>query len=470
MRRVIISVIAGLLMAAAVQAQDDGGLFVADDAAIVSTTDIYGVASQSVVGVLVNGDTENAYGDLQVMVEAYDDDGELIGEGFGYVTNQCGKSVPFTYTLQPEREQRFSAPLEFYVDEPDVATLEFFPQGRPVDPTDDAANPIDGVIPVDSREVARMEWETVETTSDDGETTTETRLLYGVGCYRDVFTAQHWYAYQPDADTTQPITHPRAEEARADALLERMGLASQYVDDDFEVLYNRSYLTFPPNGGNRIVFQTDNNTLVTAQVDGTYRRILDENLFRSTLQGFQWLPDERFMAYYYGAYGDGVTYLVASTAGAYFSTPEHLSTPSVTVPRVFPSLSNVIVSGDFVDGERGYYLTPPAADRYALLFAWDNLPGNNYPAPVYHSHSGLEAEAVLYFALPDEDDAPRLHCYDRRDETLHDLTPLPFELGTEDRAMMALSPDGNTIALGANGVGGGLWLLDLTAFEACGDA
>lgn len=470
MRHIFILFVFGISLLAFPVAAQDSGLTVADDAEIVTTVDIFGVSQQSVEGVLVNNNTDNAYADVQVIVEAYDADGEIIGEGFGFLTNQCGKSVTFDFTLQPESEQRFSAPIEFYVDEPEVESLEFFPQGRATDATATNSAPINGIIPVSSREVALLEWNTQEVEADDGTTTTETRLLYGEGCYRNVFISHDWYAYDLETDTHAAIDHPRAEEARNEGLLERMGLASQFVDDDFEVLYNRSYLSFPPNGGSRVVFQTDNNTMVTSEINGTYRRILDENLFRSTLQGIQWLPDERFMAYYYGAYGDGVTYLVASTAGAYFSTPEHLSTPSVTVPRVFPSLSNVVVSGAFVNDVTGFYIKPPAADNYTLLFEWDNLPGNNYPAPVYRSRGGLQSEDVLYFALPDADDNPQLYCFDRRDDTLNELAPLPFRLGTEDRAYMEISPDGSLIALGANGVDGGVWLIDLSEFEACGDA
>jgi hypothetical protein len=51
---------------------------------------------------------------------------------------------------------------------------------------------------------------------------------------------------------------------------------------------------------------------------------------------------------------------------------------------------------------------------------------------------------------------------------LNTLTVLPIQLTTEDRAWTFLSPDGGTIALAANGLNGGLWLIDLDEFGGCG--
>ena len=46
-------------------------------------------------------------------------------------------------------------------------------------------------------------------------------------------------------------------------------------------------------------------------------------------------------------------------------------------------------------------------------------------------------------------------------------SPLPLTITTEDRATWTLSPENNTIALAADGVNGGLWLIDLGALPSC---
>lgn len=454
MRRLLIGVIVLMAVHTAFGQGDDLSV---TDVTVSAQVDAFGVEQQVAIGTVTNTAADTAFADVQVFAEIYDADDDIIGEGFGFIVNQCGKSAPPDFVLQPDAAQRFVTPLEFYGDETDYERIAYFPQGRSVAPSGDDTDPINGVIPIANREIAGLEW-AVDTTEDGAQDIT---LLYAEGCYRDVFTAQDWYEYDPATDTTQAIEHPRAAEATDPETRERLGL----TDD---TLYNRSYLSFPPNGGSRLVYQDNINSLFTAEPNGTFRRLLDEELFRSTLQGIYWLPEERFVAYYYGGYGDGVTYLVASSAGAYFSTPERFSVPSVTVPGALPDVSRLIVSGTFNDDETpGYYLKQPAAELFERLFEWENLPGNNYPAPVYRSRGGLQTEDVIYFALPDANDAPRLHCYDRREGALFDLAPLPLELGTEDRAYMRLSPDNATIALGANGMNGGLWLLDLGAFDHC---
>ncbi|MEO1443395.1 MAG: hypothetical protein AAFV33_23530, partial [Chloroflexota bacterium] len=278
--------------------------------------DAFGVEQQVMTGTIAN-ETDVAFADVQLFAELYDDDEALIGEGVGFLVNQCGSSVPLDYQLQPGDEQRFQMKVEFYEDETDFDAVEFFTQGHEVDaaPTE-RSRPVEGVIPVTSREIAGLEWVATEILEEDESVTIEaSTLLYGIGCYSDVFTTHDWFIYDLESDTTEATEHPRTEEATNPETRERLEL----TDD---VLFNRSFLSFPPNGGDRLVHQDVINTLITAEADGTFRRILDEELFRSTLQGIQWLPEERFIAYYYGAYGDGVTYLVASSAGAYFSTPE----------------------------------------------------------------------------------------------------------------------------------------------------
>lgn len=462
MRRFLISIV---IVAGAWAVFAQGESLTVTDTAVSTQVDVFGVEQQVASGRVMNTSDDDAFTDVQVFAEIYDADDEIIGEGFGFLVNQCGKSAPPGFALQPGAEQRFVTPLEFYGEDTDYARIDYFPQGRAVAPSAEKTDPVEGVIPVTNREIAGLEWatSTPEDAEDEGNEDGEQdiRLLYGEGCYRDVFTTYDWYEYDIETDTTQAIEHPRYDEATDPTLRERLEL----TDD---MLYNRSFLSFPPDGGERLVYQDTINSLFTAEPNGTFRRLLDEELFRSTLQGINWLPEERFVAYYYGGYGDGVTYLVASTAGAYFSTPERFSVPSVTVPGALPDVSRLIVSGTFNDDETpGFYLKQPAAEIFERLFEWENLPGNNYPAPVYRSRGGLQTEDVIYVALPDENDAPGLYCYDRREQTLFELAPLPLALGTEDRAYMRLSPDNAYIALGANGLNGGLWLLDLSAFEHC---
>jgi hypothetical protein len=425
------------------------------DSRILTRPDAFGQEQQILSGTLVNN-SDDAYANVQIFVELYNAADEIVGEGLGVLSNQCGISAPLDYALEPAATARFTAILDLYEPDALIARREFIIDGEALAPTEQDETPVQGIVQVVNQEVAAVEW--ITDTDDAG--TIRQSLIYGVGCQREVFTHYDWFSYDAASDTTRAISHPREAEATDATLRERLELQD-------EGLFNRSLLSFAPNGGQRLVYQDDINTLRTSEADGTYQRILDEELFRSTLQGFLWLPDERFVAYYYGAYGEPVTYLAASTFGGYFSTPERFSTPSMTVPGAAPDLSTLIISGQFnEDTTTGFYLKPPAAERYSLLFAWQNLPGNNYPAPVYRSRGGLAAEDVIYFDLPNEDGA-HLYCYDRRESTLFNLAPLPFTLNTEDRASMTLAPDNQTLALYASGTRGGLWLIDLMAFDAC---
>jgi hypothetical protein len=462
MRRMALLVVV-FALALVASAQND--TLQTEDTEIFTQLDAFGLERGVARGTVVNASDEAAFADVQVIAEVYDADDNLIGEGVGFLVNQCDKNVPLDYVLGPEREQRFVAPLDLFEPDAEVERINYSASGREVAPAEGTgAVPVEGITPVSTREVARVEW---WTTDADGEET-EPRLLYGEGCYRDVFTSYDWYEYNPAEDSTQEIEHPRAEVALSADFQEDMDLVGSFTNEEFEAQFNRSGLTFEPSGRERGVFQTDINTLITTEFDGGFRRMIDDQLFRSTLQGINWVNQGRFIAYYYGAYGDGVTYLVASVDAAYYSTPERFSTPSVTIPEVTPNIGGVIVSGTFNNDETpGFYVKVPSSEFYTRWFEWENLPGNNYPAPVYRSRGGAQPEDVVYFALPDENDQPRLHCYDRREGTLHDLAPLPFELGTEDRAYMTLSPDGTQIALGTNGVNGGVWLLDLDIYDVC---
>ncbi|MFN8451650.1 MAG: hypothetical protein U0521_24435 [Anaerolineae bacterium] len=57
--------------------------------------------------------------------------------------------------------------------------------------------------------------------------------------------------------------------------------------------------------------------------------------------------------------------------------------------------------------------------------------------------------------------------FNRDEGQLHDLAPLPLKLADDERAWWWLSPDESQIALAADGVNGGLWLIDLTELPDC---
>jgi len=70
-------------------------------------------------GAVVSGDIYNygsqAYANINILVEAYDAGGELIGEGFGFLVDACGTAL-LDYALPPEGLQAFSAPFELFED------------------------------------------------------------------------------------------------------------------------------------------------------------------------------------------------------------------------------------------------------------------------------------------------------------------------------------------------------------------
>lgn len=442
-------------------AQDDAPL-TADTVTTETRVDAFGVEGQLAVG-QVRNTSQDAYADVQIFAEVFNEDDDLIGEGIGFLVNACGEAVPFDFELQPGQSQRFAATLELFELDAEIDRVSISAQGRPTDPAPDGTpQPVPGIVPVVRDDVAMVEWVITEAAEDAEDAAPTVSLRYGIGCDRDIFTTYDWYSYDLDADTITATEHPNAALVTDPDLRERINLAD-------DALYQRSYLRFPPNSDRRMVYQDRINTLFTAEADGSFQRIIDEELFRSTLQGYIWLPENRFMAYYFGGYGDGVTYLVASIDGAYFSTPERFSTPSVTIPGIAPDISNLVVSGTFNDDETpGFYLKPPAAERFERLFEYEPLPGNNYPAPVYRSRGGLQSEDVIYFALPDDAGGANLACYDRREGDLFTMAPLPLDgLSTANHSKMVLSPDGTQIALRATGVNGGLWVIDLTAFNVC---
>ena len=92
------------------------------------------------------------------------------------------------------------------------------------------------------------------------------------------------------------------------------------------------------------------------------------------------------------------------------------------------------------------------------------LPGNNWPGPLYEKDT--DDASFIYAAVPKGEGAT-LVCYNVQTKKTTDLTTLPLQLTSDERAWWFLSPDHNTIALAADGIQGGLWLIDLNATKAC---
>jgi hypothetical protein len=227
-------------------------------------------------------------------------------------------------------------------------------------------------------------------------------------------------------------------------------------------------LSFAP-AGSRVAFQGETNQFYTAEADGRFVRRLYTGLYNRTLQEIYWLPDgETFAAYYYGAYGDPVIYFTANAEGEAISLNPRFSMPSTIVPGVSPDGRRAVIGGAFSgEGNNGYYLKALINNSAPSLLFEAEPPGNNWPAPLFRVTNGNTPTETIYIARPVLNEA-RLQCFSTVRGGPFDLAPLPLALATEDRARWWLSPDGGTIALAANGVNGGLWLVDLSAFRECG--
>jgi hypothetical protein len=410
------------------------------DVTVVTEMDAFGQEVQLVRGRLLNR-ADQAYEGITLWAEVFDDDGDLIGEGIGYPVTACGVGLLPAFALQPDGSQSFSIALDWFEDEIEFDRVEVEVQARAVEPLAERVRSFDGVQEISAGEVVRVEW------IDDES------LRFGDGCFTDVFTRLSWYEVDLDDPQPEEIEHPAAEQI-TDALLRQLGLTDP-TD------YDHSLVTFSPTA-RRIVYQTDINVLWSSEQDGSFKRLLYNDLYRHSLRGFIWLPQGRFLAYYYGAYGDPVRYVAASVDGERISAPLSAVTPSQTIPGPTPDGSRAVIATT-IDDVTGYYLVNTSAAQTAELLFAAEPPGNNWPAPVYRPDV---AGATIYLARPVEDEA-RLQCYSLTGDQLEDVTPLPLQLSTDERAWLWASPDGRYLALSADGINGGLWLIDLDAFDAC---
>lgn len=427
---------------------------------VVVRSDVFGVAALYAEGELSNAG-ETAFTDISIFAEVYDSRDRLIGEGFGYPVTECGEALLSDFVLNPDHSQRFSVALEFYdeyesIDAAAAAVdrVEIIPQSDEIDPTMTQPALPDGITRYSEQEVVALEW------------VDEQSLLFGVGCANAVFTELAWYEKAlNNRAAPRPIEHPDAA-GIGEAFLRVTGInqRTQTGAGEDTSLYFRSFLTPSPTA-RRLVYQNDLNVLYSAEPDGSFRRIIDSDLYRNTLQGFVWLPEGRFVAYFFGAYGEPVQYITASVDGQRYSAGITRSLPSFTVPGATDSAQRVIITAE-IDGVMGYYLRSVVAESdIQLLFETDEIPGNNYPAPVWVENEANEA--FIYLARM-VDGETRLQCFDMQDSELRDLASLPLLLADAERAWWLLSPDRATLALSANGIEGGLWAIDLTALSCAG--
>lgn len=411
-----------------------------DNPLIVTRTDAFGQPVTLVEGDLVNNGVV-AYTNINIFGDVLDADGNVIGEAFGFPVNACGTGL-LDFALQPQQRQGFSAVIELF-DEGEIDTVELFPQGTEVEPEPlNFGQTFPGVRGVRRAEVVSVEWIDANT------------LRYGIGCDADMFLRYDWFEYNLDTGTGTAVGHPAAERVTG-ALLEQIGLTDP-------TLLNRSFLTFAPTS-RRIIYQTNINTVITAEPDGSFKRLIWDDLARRSLHGFIWLPQGRFLAYYYGAYGEEVTYFTASVEGQRISGSIYDAVTSRIIPGPTPDGSRVVIATTIND-VTGYFLQQTGFAGVELLFETEDIPGNNYPAPVYAVNAANEA---FIYIVRDVDETPMLQCFNRQTGELNDLTNLPLNLTTDDRAWSYLSPDGSTLAVAANGVMGGLWLLDLAELGGC---
>lgn len=442
-----------MLTVLACNAQADEAL-VSFNEALISQTDAFGEEQQLFVGKIRN-DSEDAFSNISIYADLLDADGEVIGEAFGYVVDECGEAI-LDFPLQPNQERSFLASVDIF-EAGEVEDFELTIEGEITEAEAALEIAVDEAVQqVAGGEVVLVEWEDAAS------------LRYGVGCDNSLFTSFDWYRYQLGSAMISPLEASPNAEYITEAFIQQTGV-NQLTQGSLEdsSLIERSFLTFPTQTP-RIVYQNDIHTIFTAEVDGSFKRIVHTTLSQFSLQGFVWSPLGNFVAYYFGAYGEPVRYFTASPVNGRISAFLQDNTPSATVPGLSDDGQRVIISGTFPTIESGditgYWFTSTISQQRELLFEVEELAGNNYPAPVYYRRD--ENNRFIYVIRPIEGVAT-LQCYHREGEELHTLTSLPLQLSTNERAWAWLSPDNRHLAIGANGNHGGLWLVDLDMFEVC---
>ena len=414
-----------------------------EDVVVGEQQDIYGQTVQVAQGRLVN-ESNTAYNNISLNAAVYDEDDEQIGEGIGFLVDACDAGLLPDFVLQPNQTESFTATLELYEQDTAIDHVEIVPQASPAEPLDSArASLPEAMTQVTDEEVVEVEWNGPRS------------LRYAAGCVRDLFTGWDWHNYNTLTDNALPVEHPYEAEVN-DQLRERLGL-------DDPLIFANSFIRYAPSGS-RLVFQDDVNSIYSAADDGSLQRLLHGSLNNRTLQDIYWLDDDRFLAYYYGAFGDPVIYFTADAEGRYVS-PAPLNNPeSIIVPGPSRDARRVVIAGTFED-VTGYYLNVLTNNFFELLFEAEP-PGNNWPGPIPIVDTDEDRVVRIYIARPVGGEA-MMQCFNRDEGVLHDLISLPLNLTEGERAQWWLSPNEQTIALAANGVNSGLWLIDLRALPPC---
>lgn len=423
--------------------------FTAFESRIETRENAFGLQVPIMVGRLRNN-TAVAFQNVTVFADLYDADDNPIGEGFGYIVDACGVAL-IDAPIQPGQVLRFSLDIELFEPDVQVARWSIYGEGQAIEPETDAALlGMTGVTRISADEVVAVEW------------VDETTLRYGVGCQRSAFTTYDWFELDVASGRSVRLRANPNASAITDAMIRVTGITqvTQTRATD-PTLFDRAFLTFSPQT-DRIVYQTDINTLITASPDGSFRRTVHTLLHSYNLQGFVWSPLGNFLAYYFGAYGEPVRYITASSSGRLISNVITASTPSVIVPGISDDGTRAIIGGTFND-VTGYYWKSTQTGANELLFEAE-LPGNNYPAPAYYRQDN---QTRYIYVVRDVDAQATLQCFYREGDDLHTLTPLPLQLTPGERAWTWLSPAANILALAANGLHGGLWLIDLNAWDVC---
>lgn len=414
-----------------------------EDVAVTEQQDVYGQTVQVAHGRLIN-QSNTAYTNISLNATVYNEDDEQVGEGIGFLVDSCDAGLPPDFALQPGRAQSFTTALEVYEQDETIDRVEIVPQASPADLVDRVGTRLpEGITQITDEEVVEVEWNGPRS------------LRHAVGCVRDLFTEWDWHNYSTLTSTTLPVEHPKEAEV-TDELRERLGL-------DDPLIFANSFIRYAPSG-NRLVFQDDVNSIYSAADDGTLQRLLHSRLNNRTLQEIYWLDDDRFLAYYYGAYGDPVIYFTADAEGRYVS-PAPLNNPeSIIVPGPSRDARRVVIAGTF-DDVTGYYLNVLTNNFFELLFEAEP-PGNNWPGPIPIVDTDEDRVVRVYVARQVDGEA-MMQCFNRDEGVLHDLVSIPLNLTEGERAQWWLSPDERTVALAANGVNSGLWLIDLRALPTC---
>ncbi len=398
---------------------------------------------------VVRGDLYNygaeAYTNVRVYVDVYGAEAELIGEGFGFLVDACGTAL-LDYVLPPERLQAYDVPFEQFAEgtvtsvqvRVDADALVFEPP---------PALDLHAVQQIANAEAVALEWLDEQT------------LLYGVGCDGDVFTELEWRQYVVPDHALSRGEHPDAHYVTAEAI-ERSGAAmiTQSGEQNPELYYG-SQMTFSPYA-RRIVYQNDLHTILSAEPDGSFKRLIHDALHQHSLRGFLWAQQPGvFLAYYFGAHGESVHYFSGDVEGKVLMGRLENLAPSLTVPG--PAADGLAAVVGRIDGDLQGYYWQWAYGGSELLFEAE-LPGNNYPAPIV----ARMGDRRLIYIIRDVAGVPSLQCFDRATRELTTITALPLRLSREARAWSTLSPDGSKLALAANGTEGGVWWVEVAG--GCG--